>query len=91
MRDYVPLIGDLPGGWIYEIPVVAAYSSRSLSKGNIAGAVNPESKILMLGHALGTTPVHVQFRLDHRNARGRAAVANLSTEKEGVLRRDTWT
>jgi N-acetyltransferase len=58
-----------------------------------AGAVNPESKILMLGHAFESGAVRVQFKIDSRNARSQAAVAKLGAVKEGVLRRDmrTWT
>src|ERR1700733_672149 len=58
-----------------------------------AGPVNPESKILMLGHAFDSGAVRVQFKVDIRNERSQAAVAKLGAVKEGVLRRDTrtWT
>ncbi len=58
-----------------------------------ASAVNPESKILMLGHAFDSGAVRVQFKVDMRNERSEAAVAKLGAVKEGVLRRDTrtWT
>ena len=58
-----------------------------------ASAVNPESKILMLGHAFGAGAVRVQFNVDSRNARSHAAVAKLGAIREGVLRRHrrTWT
>jgi RimJ/RimL family protein N-acetyltransferase len=58
-----------------------------------AGAVNPESKILMLGHAFESGAVRVQFKIDSRNTRSQAAVTKLGGVKEGVLRRDmrTWT
>jgi N-acetyltransferase len=58
-----------------------------------AGPVNPEAKILMLGHAFDSGAVRVQFKVDIRNARSQAAVAKLGAVKEGVLRRDTrtWT
>jgi len=58
-----------------------------------ASAVNPESKILMLGHAFDSGAVRVQFKVDMRNERSQAAVAKLGAVKEGVLRRDTrtWT
>jgi N-acetyltransferase len=57
-----------------------------------AGAVNPESKILMLGHAFESGAVRVQFNVDSRNARSQAAVTKLGAVREGVLRRDrrTW-
>jgi len=58
-----------------------------------ASFVNPESKIVMLGHAFDSGAARVQFKVDSRNARSQAAVAKLGTIKEGVLRRDTrtWT
>jgi RimJ/RimL family protein N-acetyltransferase len=58
-----------------------------------AGAVNPETKLLMLGHAFGCGAVRVQFTVDNRNARSQAAVLKLGAVREGVLRRDrrTWT
>jgi len=58
-----------------------------------AGAVNPETKLLMLGHAFGSGAVRVQFRVDSRNQRSQAAVAKLGAVREGVLRKDrlTWT
>ena len=57
-----------------------------------AGAVNPETKLLMLGHAFGCGAVRVQFTVDVRNARSQAAVVKLGAVREGVLRRDrrTW-
>jgi RimJ/RimL family protein N-acetyltransferase len=58
-----------------------------------AGLVNPESKILMLGHAFDSGAARVQFKVGSRNERSQAAVAKLGAVKEGVLRRDmrTWT
>jgi RimJ/RimL family protein N-acetyltransferase len=58
-----------------------------------ASPVNPEAKILMLGHAFDCGAVRVQFKVDIRNERSQAAVAKLGAVKEGVLRRDTrtWT
>jgi N-acetyltransferase len=58
-----------------------------------AGAVNPEAKLLMLGHAFKSGAVRVQFKVDLRNERSQAAVAKLGAVKEGVLRRDmrTWS
>jgi RimJ/RimL family protein N-acetyltransferase len=57
------------------------------------GAVNPESKLLMLAHAFACGAVRVAFRVDTRNRRSQAAVAKLGAVREGVLRRDrvTWT
>jgi RimJ/RimL family protein N-acetyltransferase len=58
-----------------------------------AGSVNPETKMLMLGHAFEAGAVRVQFKVDVRNARSQAAVAKLGAVREGGLRRDrrTWT
>lgn len=58
-----------------------------------SGVVNPEAKLLMLGHAFDSGAVRVQFRVDTRNQRSQAAVAKLGAVREGVLRKDrlTWT
>jgi RimJ/RimL family protein N-acetyltransferase len=56
-----------------------------------ASFVNPESKILMLGHAFDSGAARVQFKVDSRNERSQAAVAKLGAVKEGVLRHDTRT
>jgi N-acetyltransferase len=58
-----------------------------------ASVVNPETKLLMLGHAFDAGAVRVQFKVDLRNKRSQAAVAKLGAVNEGVLRRDmrTWT
>ena len=58
-----------------------------------AGAVNPESKLLMLGHAFDGGAVRVEFLVDERNARSEAALQKLGATKEGSLRRHmiTWT
>jgi N-acetyltransferase len=55
--------------------------------------INPETKLLMLGHAFNSGAIRVQFTVDVRNERSQAAVAKLGAVKEGVLRRDTrtWT
>lgn len=56
-------------------------------------AVNPEAKLLMMGHAFDGGALRVQFTVDSRNARSQAAVAKLGAVREGVLRRHliTWT
>src|SRR5581483_2621586 len=58
-----------------------------------ASFVNPETKLLMLGHAFNSGAVRVQFTVDARNERSQAAVAKLGAVREGILRRDTrtWT
>lgn len=56
-------------------------------------AVNPETKLLMLGHAFEHGALRVQLTVDSRNARSQAAVTKLGAVREGVLRRHlvTWT
>jgi RimJ/RimL family protein N-acetyltransferase len=58
-----------------------------------ASFVNPEAKMLMLGHAFNSGAVRVQFTVDVRNQRSQAAVTKLGAVREGILRRDTrtWT
>jgi RimJ/RimL family protein N-acetyltransferase len=58
-----------------------------------SGAVNPETKLLMLSHAFACGAVRVAFKVDARNQRSQAAVAKLGAVREGVLRREmrTWT
>ena len=58
-----------------------------------SGTVNPEAKLLMLGHAFSCGMVRVQFRVDTRNERSQAAVMKLGAVREGVLRQDrmTWS
>jgi N-acetyltransferase len=58
-----------------------------------ASAVNPEAKLLMLGHAFDSGAIRVQFTVDLRNTRSQAAVTKLGAAREGVRRRDgrTWT
>lgn len=57
------------------------------------GVVNPESKLLMLGHAFSCGAVRVEIVTDLRNRRSQAAIAKLGAVREGVLRRHkvTWT
>jgi RimJ/RimL family protein N-acetyltransferase len=49
-----------------------------------ASSVNPEAKILMLGHAFDSGAVRVQFKVDVRNERSQAAVAKLGAVKEST-------
>lgn len=55
--------------------------------------VNPESKLLMLGHAFDSGAIRAEFMIDERNTRSEAAVLKIGAIKEGVLRRHmvTWT
>jgi RimJ/RimL family protein N-acetyltransferase len=50
--------------------------------------VNPAMKLLLLTHALDVAGVvRVEFQVDHRNARSRAALAKIGATYEGTLRR----
>jgi RimJ/RimL family protein N-acetyltransferase len=55
--------------------------------------LNGRVKRLMLGHAFASGIRRVEFRVDDRNARSKAAVAKIGGVLEGVLRADriTWT
>jgi RimJ/RimL family protein N-acetyltransferase len=57
------------------------------------GPVNPEAKLLMLGHAFASGAMRVELITDARNFRSQAAIAKLGAVREGVLRahRVTWT
>lgn len=51
-------------------------------------AVNPESKLLLLGHAFDTLGAErVALRTDARNAQSRAAILKLGAKEEGTFRR----
>ena len=56
------------------------------------GAVNPETKLLMLSEAFGAGALRVQFSVDTRNGRSRAAMLKLGAREEGIIRRHriTW-
>lgn len=49
--------------------------------------INPESKLLLLGHAFETLGcVRVQLKCDARNTRSAAAIAKLGAKHEGIIR-----
>jgi len=53
-----------------------------------ASAVNPETKLLLLGHAFDTLGAgRVQLKTDVRNVRSQQAIARLGARYEGTLRR----
>ncbi len=58
-----------------------------------SGPVNPDCKLLLLGHAFDVGAVRVELVTDLRNLRSQAAIAKLGALREGVLRseRITWT
>ena len=55
--------------------------------------LNGRVKRLMLGHAFASGIRRVEFRVDDRNARSKAAVRKIGGTLEGILRADriTWT
>lgn len=57
------------------------------------GVANPSAKRLMMAHAFDSGAQRVQYRVDAKNARSRAAVLKLGAVQEGILRNDkvTWT
>ena len=56
-------------------------------------AVNPESKLLMMGLAFDAGAQRVGLKVDALNLRSRAAVLKLGAKQDGIIRRDriTWT
>lgn len=54
-------------------------------------ALNRTAKWLVLGHVFGTGAHRVEFRVDDRNARSKAAVLKLGARHEGLLRRHKMT
>ena len=52
-------------------------------------AVNPECKLLLLGHAFACGFGRVKIQTDAVNHRSQAAIARLGATREGVLRRHT--
>lgn len=51
-------------------------------------AVNPEAKLLLLGHAFDHGFGRVKLQADELNDRSRAAIAKLGAQFEGIVRRD---
>ncbi len=56
-------------------------------------AMNPEAKLLMLGHAFDAGALRVQFSVSAANRRSQAALLKLGATQEGIIRRHriTWT
>jgi RimJ/RimL family protein N-acetyltransferase len=57
------------------------------------GPTNPSAKRLLMGEAFEKGARRVQYRVDAKNARSRAAVTKLGATFEGTMRQDmvTWT
>jgi RimJ/RimL family protein N-acetyltransferase len=74
--DIVPAHKRLELGYTWYIPEVWGTM------------VNPESKLLLLGHAFEAWGARrVEFKVHHANLRSRAAVEKLGAVPEGVLRK----
>ena len=70
-----------------ETPSAVEIGSTWLAASAQGTRVNPEIKLLMLGHAFDTWDVHrVTFKTDARNQRSRRAIARLGANFDGVLR-----
>ncbi len=84
MSTYYPSLIDQGG-----VEIGTTFLHRDV-RGSV---INQESKLLMLEHAFDSGVVRVQFRVDTRNLRSQAAVAQIGAVREGTLRRDrlTWT
>ncbi len=50
-------------------------------------AINPESKLLLLGRAFARGAVRVEWHTDEHNAQSRAAILGLGAQFEGLLRK----
>jgi len=74
-------------------PAVAEIGATFIRPEHRGTAVNPEAKLLMLGHAFACGARRVELLTDARNVRSRAAIAKLGAVEEGTVRRDriTWT
>jgi len=73
----------------YDLPNEAAHIGWTAWDPRVWGtAVNPEAKLLMLGHAFDSGIGRVKIQADARNERSRAAILRLGATFEGTLRRD---
>jgi RimJ/RimL family protein N-acetyltransferase len=91
-----PVGGLAPGavvGWSSYLEVSAPdarceIGSTAYAPAAWAGPVNPEAKLLLLGHAFDALGMgRVQLKTDVRNVRSQRAIARLGARYEGVLRR----
>ena len=73
----------------YDLPNEAAHIGWTAWDPRVWGtAVNPEAKLLMLGHAFDSGIGRVKIQADARNDRSRAAIAKMGATFEGIVRRD---
>ena len=64
-------------------------AGRCTARGGGARQVNPECKLLLLGHAFDCGFGRVKIQTDAVNARSQAAIARLGATREGVCARHT--
>jgi N-acetyltransferase len=78
MTTYMNIEADVP-----RLEIGSTWTARSAQ----GTAVNPESKLLLLGHAFETLGcLAVEFRTHWHNRRSRAAIERLGAKQDGVLR-----
>lgn len=96
VRLRAPLAGLEAGavvGWSSYLEVSQPDARQEVGSTAYAPAVwgsvvNPEAKLLLLGHAFDALGFgRVQLKTDVRNARSQDAIARLGAEREGLLRR----
>lgn len=90
-------VGDLPAGSVVgtssylDVSVADArleIGSTAYTPAVWGSAVNPDCKLLLLGHAFDSLRVgRVQLKTDVRNVRSQQAIARLGARYEGTLRR----
>jgi N-acetyltransferase len=78
MTTYMNIEMDVP-----RLEIGSTWTAASAQR----TAVNPESKLLMLGHAFETLGcLAVEFRTHWHNRQSRAAIERLGAKQDGVLR-----
>lgn len=82
------LVGTSSLGDFDEVREHAHIGWTAYSPSVWGGPVNPEAKLLMLGHAFDHGFGRVKLQADSLNSRSRAAILKLGAQFEGIVRRD---
>jgi len=82
------LVGTSSLGDFDEVREHAHIGWTAYSPSVWGGQVNPEAKLLMLGHAFDHGFGRVKLQADSLNSRSRAAILKLGATFEGIVRRD---
>lgn len=82
------LVGTSSLGDFDEVREHAHIGWTAYSPSVWGGPVNPEAKLLMLGHAFDHGFGRVKLQADSLNGRSRAAILKLGATFEGIVRRD---